>query len=122
MLRVARYRLGPTFRRRPGGYLALVVLIALVGGVAMASIAGARRTQSSFPTFLASTNPSDLSLGTALSNPGLGYATGYDGPIIQRIAALPGVTRAASYSGEYGNPLTRNGQPTAAAKNVNLVP
>ncbi len=119
-LGVARYRFGPTLRRRRGGYLALVVLIALVGGLAMASIAGARRTQSSFPTFLASTNPSELALGTALFNPLLGYSTGYDGPIIKRIAALPGVTRAESYIGEYGEPLGPGGKPTAAAQNPNI--
>ena len=43
-----------------GGYLALAVLIGLVGGVAMASVVAARRTDSSYPEFLASTNPSDL--------------------------------------------------------------
>ena len=39
-----------------------MLLIGLIGGIAMGSIAAARRTQSSFTTFLASTNPSDLSL------------------------------------------------------------
>ena len=35
----------------------------------MGAMVAARRTESSFPTFLASTNPSNLSLGTALWNP-----------------------------------------------------
>jgi hypothetical protein len=59
-LRVGWYRLRATFGRRRGGYLTLVLLIGLVGGTAMASVGAARRTQSSFPVFLASTNPSDL--------------------------------------------------------------
>ena len=67
MLTVAWYRFHATFRRRLGGYLSLVVLIGLVGGLAMASIAGARRTQSSYPTFVAGTNPSDLNV--AVYNP-----------------------------------------------------
>ena len=50
-LRVAGYRFRATFRRRWGGYVALVAVIALVGGLAMGAVAGARRTQSSFPTY-----------------------------------------------------------------------
>lgn len=41
-------------------YLAIVLLLGLVGGLALGALAGARRTQSSFPKFLRSTNPSDL--------------------------------------------------------------
>ena len=52
----------PTFGRRWGSYVALVLLIGLVGGVGMGAIAAARRTQSSFSTFLASTNPPDLTV------------------------------------------------------------
>ena len=60
VLGVAWYRLRATIGRRWGGYLSLVLLVGLVGGVALASAAAARRTESSFPVFLASTNPSDL--------------------------------------------------------------
>jgi hypothetical protein len=59
-LRVARYRFRPTFRRQWAGLLSLALLIGLVGGLALGALAGARRTQSSFPAYLASTNPSDL--------------------------------------------------------------
>src|ERR1700689_2866032 len=59
-LRVARYRLPSTLRRGRGAYLSVVLLIGLIGGIAMASIAAGRLTQSSYPTFLASTNPSDM--------------------------------------------------------------
>src|SRR6202167_1230328 len=60
VLGVAWYRLRATIGRRWGGCLSLVLLVGLVGGVALASAAAARRTESSFPVFLASTNPSDL--------------------------------------------------------------
>jgi len=58
--RVAWYRFRATFGRRWGGLLAIVLLVGLIGGLAMGAVAGARRTQSSFPAFLRSTNPSDL--------------------------------------------------------------
>ena len=64
VVRESSYRFRATFCRRWSGYLTLVLLIGLVGGVAMAAVAGARRTQSSFPTYLASTNPSDLQMFT----------------------------------------------------------
>jgi predicted lysophospholipase L1 biosynthesis ABC-type transport system permease subunit len=52
-LRVAWYRFRATFRRRWSGYVALAALVGLVGGVALASVAAARRTDSSYPDFLA---------------------------------------------------------------------
>ena len=58
--RVAWYRFLATFRRRLGGYLTLILLVGLVGGVAMGSLIAARRTYASYPKLLASTNPSDL--------------------------------------------------------------
>ncbi len=58
--RVAWFRFRATFRRRRAGYLSLAVLTGLVGGVAMGSVAAARRTDASYPKFLASTNPSGL--------------------------------------------------------------
>jgi hypothetical protein len=118
---LARYRFGPTLRRRWGGYVALVLLVSLVGGLALATIAGARRTESSYPTFLASTNPSNLSFGTALYNPALGYVSGYDGATIQRIAALPGVTHAQSYVGLDAVPLGPDGKPFAAVQSNSVV-
>lgn len=59
-VRVAWYRFRATFHRRWTGYLSIVLLVGMIGGIALASIAGARRTESSFSQFLASTNPSDL--------------------------------------------------------------
>ena len=52
--RVVWYRFRITLHRRWGGYLALAVLIGVVGGVAMASMNAARRTYASYPAFLAS--------------------------------------------------------------------
>ena len=94
-LRVAGYRFRATFGGRWGGYLALVLLIGLVGGLALGAVAAARRTQAAFPAYLASTNPSDLTVLTGLSGPG----SGYDPAVIRKIAALPHVRRVESYAG-----------------------
>jgi hypothetical protein len=58
--RVAWYRARATLHRRIGGYVALALLAGLVGGVAMAAMTAARRTDSSYPDYLASTRPSAL--------------------------------------------------------------
>lgn len=54
------FQLRSNFARRRGGYIALALVVGLVGGTAMASVAAARRTQSSFSTFLAGTDASGL--------------------------------------------------------------
>ena len=83
---VAWYRFRVTFGRRLRGYLSVVVLIGLIGGIAMASISAGRRTQSSYPTFLASTNPSDMTVSVYIPSGG-GAAT----PLAARLAHLPDV-------------------------------
>jgi ABC-type lipoprotein release transport system permease subunit len=84
---VARYRLRGVLRRDRAGYLAIVLIIGLIGGVAMGSVAAARRTQSAFPRILAASNPSDLAV-----DPG-----GYSPQIMRKIAAMKHVTSAQAY-------------------------
>jgi len=107
---VARYRFRATFGRRRGGYLALALLIGLTGGIAMASIGAARRTQSSFPAFLASTNPTDLTLSTYGVGPA-SPANTYSPELTNEIARLPGVRRVESWVGVFGIPLGPDGAP-----------
>ncbi|MGA3218846.1 MAG: hypothetical protein ABSE77_07190 [Acidimicrobiales bacterium] len=106
VLRVAWYRFRATFARRWGGYLSVVLLIGLVGGTAMASIEAGRRTQSSYPTFLASTNPSDMVV--SLYAPSSGGAVS---PLTARIARLPGVKRVRDVVGPAFVPLAPSGAP-----------
>ena len=94
--RAAWYRFRATFARRWGGYLSVLLLIGLIGGVGMASLAGARRTESSFSQLLASTHPSDLALITGLFQPA---PSGYDPVLIAKIARLPYVKRIESQAG-----------------------
>ena len=62
IFRVPWYWFRATFARRWTIYLAIVLLVGMVGGIAIGSVSAARRTESSFNVFLASTNPSDLSV------------------------------------------------------------
>jgi len=99
-----------TFRHRWGGYLSLVILVALIGGLGLGSLAAARRTQSSFSTFLASTNPSDLTVsvysgGVSTANPN------YDPALTAAIARLPHVRHVAAAIDVTGAPLTPDGSP-----------
>ena len=102
MLTVVWYRFRATFRRRWPGYLVIALLIGLVGGVAMASIAGARRTESSYPTFLAGTNPSDLLVQPCTS---VSCTSGF----IAQIARLPHVKRVSCANSYGAETLTPSG-------------
>ena len=99
-----------------------MLLVGLVGGVAMAAVAGARRTQSSYPAFLASTNPSNLTFPTALY--GLsGSTTGYDASLIAKIAHLPHVKHAESDASLNESPVQPDGkdfQPSGPNLNVGI--
>ncbi len=117
VLPVAWYRFRATFARRWGGYLSVVLLIGLVGGIAMASIAGGRRTQSSYPTFLASTNPSDMTVSVYAPNSPSGAVT----PLTARIARLPGVKRVRDLVSLDFVPLAPNGTPRLNTLNDLLV-
>ncbi len=109
---VAWYRFTRTLRRRWTGYLAITLLLGLVGGLAIGSVAAARRTQGAYPAYLAATNPSDLTVLTGISGPG--GTPGYDPAVIRKIAALPGVRHVASYAGLNVAILGLNGQAVAA--------
>ena len=89
---VAWYRFRATFRRRWGSYVALVLLVGIIGGIAMGAVAAGRRTQSAFPAFLKSTNPSDL-IAEFSANSG----TSYDPTIVNKIAHLPHVKHVESF-------------------------
>jgi hypothetical protein len=120
---VARFRFRATFRRRWAGYLAITLLIGLLGGLAMGAAAGARRTQSAYPAFLRSTNPSNLIVPTAVY--GLtSTKTGYDPAILRKLARLPHVERVATSGGLNAALLRANGTelppPADAPANLEL--
>jgi hypothetical protein len=103
----AWYRFRATFRRRWRGYLSVILLIAFTGGLAMASIAAARRTQSSYPTFLKSTNPSTLTLAVfSSSNNGMGGRS-----LVKEIEGLKDVAEVRWLSSGGAVPLQPSGAP-----------
>ncbi|HEY5025213.1 MAG TPA: ABC transporter permease [Acidimicrobiales bacterium] len=85
------WRFRSTFSHRWGGYLGVVLVVGILGGVAMGAVAGARRTQGAFPVYLASTNPSDVvAFDEYISITGIGHSARVD----RAIARLPYVERA----------------------------
>ncbi|MGA2528469.1 MAG: FtsX-like permease family protein [Acidimicrobiales bacterium] len=111
---LAWYRFRAAFRHRWSGYLGIVLLVGLIGGLAMGSVAAARRTASSFAVFWASTNPSDLVGATAVLNPGLGPGSGYNPVLVKAISRLPHVAQVESQSGIDFLPLQKDGRPLVA--------
>src|SRR5580692_11582409 len=103
VLRVASYRFRATLARQWGSYVSLVVLIALLGGLSMASLAGARRTDSSFPIYVTSTNPETTQVFAGFDDPQLGSPTGYNPKVIGAIEHLPLVEQSAVSVGFDGN-------------------
>ena len=97
--RIAWYRLRLDLPRRWTSYASIVLLVALVGGLALGSIAGARRSESAFPTFLNGTNPSDLAIDVGLYNP----------KVLTEIARLPQVKSIESYVSPNAVPVTAAG-------------
>jgi ABC-type antimicrobial peptide transport system permease subunit len=98
-LRVAWYRFRVGLRRRWPGYFALIAFIAIVGGASLGSIAGARRSESAFPAFLQSTNPSAMAIDVGEYNP----------KILNEISHLPQVTSIETYVSPNAYPVTKSG-------------
>ncbi len=108
VLRIAWYRYRATFARQLSSYLTVVLLIGLIGGIGMAALAGARRTQSSYPQFLASTNPSDV---TMFVYSGASQFPGKTFSLTKTISHLAGVERVVTALGPQMVPLAANGAP-----------
>lgn len=108
---VAWYRSQATWGRRWREYLALVLLVGLVGGISMASLSAARRAQSSFSTYLASTNPSNLTVTVFGGSGNGGGSINYSTAETQKIADLPGVKRVRGSVPIVALPLLPDGAP-----------
>jgi FtsX-like permease family len=121
---LAWYRLRATLRHRVGGYLALAVLVGLIGGIALASVTAARRTESSYPDYLASTNPSGLIIqpNSNLNVSSAAQANQIYQHMLSRLRHLPHVTGLATADAVNAAMLTpRGGYGTVLFTQVQLV-
>jgi hypothetical protein len=108
---LAWYRLRATFRRRVAGYLALAVLVGLIGGIALASVTAARRTESSYPDYLAGTNPSSLIIqpNSNINASSAAQANRIYQDLLSRLRHLPHVTGLATADAVNATMLTPGG-------------
>jgi hypothetical protein len=83
---LAFYHFRASLGRRWRSYVAIAVLLGLLGGVGLLAIAGARRTQSAYPRFLRSAAASTMAVD----------AGPYD-PQLQQVANFPQVRQARTY-------------------------
>ncbi|HEV3268035.1 MAG TPA: FtsX-like permease family protein [Acidimicrobiales bacterium] len=113
---VAWYRFSVTLSKSRRSYLALALLVALLGGLSMGAISGARRTIAAFPSYLATTDSSNLqaniwNLQESLSGPATAN-------IAKQLDRLSGVRHVASAPTMIVVPLDANGKPPAAASAI----
>ncbi|HEY7015807.1 MAG TPA: ABC transporter permease [Streptosporangiaceae bacterium] len=121
---LAWYRFRVTFRHRLGGFLTLAVLVGLIGGIALASVTAARRTESSYPDYLASTNPSSLIIqpNTNLNVSSAAQAYVIYKHLLNRLRHLPHVQGLATADAVNATMLTpRGGYGTVLFTQVQLV-
>ena len=102
MLAVVTHKLRAGWR----DWAALALLIALAGGAVLTAAAGAIRTDTAYPRFLAASRVADALVAPA--GPGVG---GYDAAV----GNLPGVAAAATIVGINAVPVSADGTPDNAA-------
>jgi hypothetical protein len=100
------YRASAELRRSARSAAVIALLIALLGGIVLAAVAGARRTASAYPRMLAATSAPEL----LVSPPGEDGAD--PTPFYESVGALPGVRSLGVIAGLSYLPLA--GSPTDA--------
>ena len=111
MLRTARYHFRATLRSRWRTYAGGILLFAMLGGVSMAAVAGARRTASSYQRFLA-----DSRAPTMVFDAGA-----YEAGLANAIRRMPEVADSATYVGLNAAPLDEDGRPDFSGPEAELL-
>jgi ABC-type lipoprotein release transport system permease subunit len=104
-------RAGAELRHHWRGAVGLAILIGLAGTVVLGSVAGARRTESAYPRYLAVTHAADFLVATESSGTAPTIA------FYHRVEGLPGVVRSGLVAGPLLASET-NGKPDADVATV----
>jgi hypothetical protein len=94
----AAYWFRMSVRHRWRGLFGIAILLGIIGGLSLVTLAGARRTQSAYPRFLRSTNPSTMAVDAGGLNPD-------SIKLLDRTAHLPQVAAAHAYVAFYVAPM-----------------
>src|SRR5947208_17109333 len=92
-------------RSRLGSILALAVIVGVIGGVVIAAAAGARRTETAYPRFLASENALTLVVQVGSSDPRTTRRALDD---VQRLPQVEARTIVANVQGSFQIPGRRS--------------
>lgn len=111
------YRLRSILRHRWSDYLALTLLVAFLGGLAMGSVMVGRRTQSSFAAFLGRDHASTLTMSTYGTSPD-SVANYYLPSVETAIRRLPEVESVEVWAGSIAMPIQPDGVPIPASNNA----
>ena len=90
-----------SLRARARAYAGVAVLLALLGGLTLASFAGARRTVSAYPRFREAGGALDVQVNSG----------GFEVEHPEVAGQMPGVTASATYMAFLAGPLTPEGRP-----------
>jgi hypothetical protein len=92
------YRLRAELRSRWRAWVGLALLVGIAGGVSLALVAGARRTDSAYTRLLAAERPYDVAVFEG------GFAGDLDVPdFLDRVAAMPEVAESARFRSLFDN-------------------
>ena len=114
---LAAYRARATLVRRTSSIIAVVLVIGLTFGVAMASVAAARRTAGAYPVFLHATKASDLLVSVYQAAPNGGGTSG----LRSEFAKIPNVTSVHDLQAVTGVPLDKDGAPRLVLTQNSLI-
>jgi hypothetical protein len=118
-LRPVWYRSRATFGQQWPGLMSLVLIIALLGGLAMGSVEAARTTASSFTDFAKRTHVPDLFVLDGTYNPAIGLSSAYNPTLLAKLAHLPHVGHVSTDVGLNLGPLTKHSTIPSYAIGIN---